>query len=67
MKHYTLKRCVLKLNNVRILRQGDDVQLLKAITAEQREMLQLCNVNIDGLCDIARNVLLSSSTKKHNY
>lgn len=44
-KHYTFKRCIMKLNDVRILQENNSIQLLKAITAEQREMLNLCGVD----------------------
>ena len=62
MKHYTFKRCLLKLENIRVIQQDNTVQILKALTAEQREMLQLCGVEVSGLEEKSRVALASYPT-----
>lgn len=62
IKYYTFKRCLLKLENIRVIQQNNTIQILKAITAEQREMLQLCGVEVSSLEEKSRVALESYPT-----
>lgn len=44
-KHLTLERCLTKLSDIVMYVADDEVRLLKALTKEQRELLELCGVD----------------------
>ena len=47
--HLTLKRCLMKLSDVRIYQDNSIVRYLKSVTSEQRELLKLCGVDASQL------------------
>ena len=53
-RHMTLRRCLMKLSDVRMYVSDDEVRLEKAITKEQRELLELCGVDPARLVQSAR-------------
>ena len=55
--HLTLKRCIMKLSDVRIYQDERGVRYLKAITAEQRTLLNLCGVDEEELEKTCRKIL----------
>lgn len=59
-KHLTLKRCIMKLNDVMIYYNSRSIHLLKAITAEQRDLLNICNVNEDKMVEDAEKYLANN-------
>lgn len=58
--HLTLKRCMVKLSDIKMFVAQDEVRLLKSITAEQRAILQLCSVNPETLEQKVYEAILSS-------
>lgn len=59
-RHYTLKRCIMKLHDIRMYQDYQSIRLLKAITSEQRDLLKLCNINETNLIEQATSALQSS-------
>jgi len=59
-KKMNLKRCLMKLSDVRMYVDDREVRLEKAITKEQRELLALCGVDPLKLEDSMRESILSA-------
>ena len=57
--HLTLKRCLMKLSDVRIYQDESSVRYLKSVTAEQRELLRLCGVDAEQLEQVCCSELQS--------
>ena len=62
--HLTLRRCLMKLSDVRMYVADDEVRLEKAITKEQRELLALCGVDADGLEERERASIIASRASR---
>lgn len=57
--HLTLKRCLMKLSDIRIYQDQSNIRFLKALTAEQRILLDACGVDVNHLESICKNKLNS--------
>lgn len=55
--HLTLKRCLMKLSDIRIYQDQFDIRYLKALTAEQRKLLEICDVDANYLENLFKNTL----------
>lgn len=62
--HLTLKRCMMKLSDIKMLVDSDEVRLLKSITAEQRALLEACSVDPDSLEATMREYILESERER---
>ena len=58
--HLTLRRCLTKLSDVRMYVDEDEVRLEKAITKQQRELLELCGVDPARLEQEERESIVAS-------
>lgn len=56
--HLTLKRIMIKLSDIRMFVDDDEIRLLKSLTAEQRDILALCGIDHDQLEMQYREALL---------
>lgn len=63
-KGLPLKRCLMKLSDVRVYYDEDEVRMEKAITKEQREILGLLGVDHGTLESKAREALVSRGVSK---
>ena len=59
--HLTLKRCLMKLSDVRIYQDERGVRYLKSLTAEQRTLLNLCGVDEKVLETTCRKALTQNA------
>ena len=59
-----LKRCIMKLSDVKVYYDADEVRLEKAITKQQREMLEACGVDPKTLESRARETIVARGWSK---
>ena len=59
-----LKRCIMNLSDVKVYYDADEVRLEKAITKQQREMLEACGVDPKTLESRARETIVARGWSK---
>ena len=59
-----LKRCIMKLSDVKVYYDSNEVRLEKAITKQQREMLEACGVDPKTLESRARETIVARGWSK---
>ena len=64
--HLTLKRCIMKLSDIKMFIDDDEIRLLKSMTAEQRDLLGACSVDYESLEETVRQAILVQH-KLNNY
>ena len=62
--HLTLRRCLMKMSDVRMYVADDEVRLEKAITSEQRELLAPCGGDAEGLEERERASIIASRASR---